>query len=747
MAKTISVVLSNGQTLDASFSPLLVTTGAGIAATTGGSAVDLTSGGIVTNDGTLVSNLLAGVQLDDASTVNNGSDTFTTATIAGSVAGVISLFGTTTVYDGGTIFATQGPAVYIQSGAVYVGSVGNTTASVIGANIGIGVAAGAATVVNRGTVAGLSNAAVYGLEGGSIANGAENATHALMIGGINGAGLKGVGQIQNYGTLAGLAQNGVTLEAGGVVDNGSTADTSALIFGGAIAVVATGGSGSVYNDGTIASSFTGISLQKGGSVNNGQVGDTTATVIAGSNGIVVNSDGKTGAAHTASTVMNLGTILAGAQISLSGVVLNDNGTITNGSEAITTALIQEKGSGFPQDGQGNGVLATVDGATVSNLGTISGSVTGIYLSGNVAVYNGNLADKTATVRGGLNGVKATVFESNIVNDGTILGNQGVELVGGVLRNGSAADTTAVIQGTSNGSNGIQSTAGTLTLNNFGTITGDTGVNLTGVDADNNPIYGTGTIYSAGVIASAQGATGTAIQFGAGNDALHLIAGDKIVGIVDGGAGGNLLGLGTGGSGSGQVGGIGTQFIHFDTYAVDPGATWQFFGVNTFAAGSTLHNDGTIALADQATIDIEGHLNIDQGNIDNDGNGNLRWGMFDFGTGGASTLILGTNATLNTSTSQTLNSALRNLHVGDVVKIEAVSQFTSVLFGNNSDGSTKVTYTESNGHSFVINSLTVQSGDALSYAYDAASSTETISVVGAAAGAAGASRCRCGAGPS
>ncbi len=720
MTKSISIILGNGQTLDASASPVTIQISAGVDALSGGSAIDLAQG-VITNLGTLVSPDLAGVQLDGTATVNNGSDLLTTPTIAGKLAGVIGLAGTSTVYDSGLVFATGGPGIYIQSGAAYIGSSSNTAAEVIGSNVGVGAAAGAITLINHGTIAGLSNTAVIGLGGGAVANGDPGTTPTgVLVGGINGVDLVGGTSsiVRNYGTLGGLAQTGVTLESGGTVVNGTSLDTAALVYGGGLGVSISNGAGAVYNTGTIASAYTGVDLNSGGVVYNGEVTDTAATVIAGAAGVVLNSDSLNGAGHTPSMLQNYGTVFAGSNLSLSGVVLNDNGTVTNGTEADTTALIQEAGSGFPQSGQGNGVKATVDGGQVNNLGTISGAVSGIYLSGDVAVYNGNLADKTAVVSGGEWGLNASVTNSNVVNDGTILGNQGVTFAaGGTLRNGGTANTTALIQGSQTGSNGVQSTSGTLSLSNFGTITGDIGVNLTGLDDTNTPIFGAGTIYNAGVIASAQGATGTAIEFGAGNDQLHLIAGQQIIGQVHGGGGGNLLGFGTGGTGLAQVSGIGTQYTNFQTYGVDPGADWQFLGTNVFAAGSTVHNSGTMAIGNLGTLDFEGGL-VDAGAI-------------DFQTGGASTLIIGASATSNTSTTATLSQKLLRLHAGDVIKIEGASNFVSSVTTTNSDGSYDSIYTEANGHTFTFTSIGLLGSPSLINTYDASTSTETITVTGTA----------------
>ena len=112
-------------------------------------------------------------------------------------------------------------------------------------------------------------------------------------------------------------------------------------------------------------------------------------------------------------------------------------------------------------------------------------------------------------------------------------------------------------------------AGTVT--NAGAIDGRLGV----VFSDRGGIQDNTLINSGTVI----GTSGTAVQFGDGNDLLKLLPGASFGGLVDGGGGSNTLELAKGSS-SGTIDGIGTGFTGFGTVKVDSGANWTVTGSNT-----------------------------------------------------------------------------------------------------------------------------------------------------------------------
>ena len=120
-------------------------------------------------------------------------------------------------------------------------------------------------------------------------------------------------------------------------------------------------------------------------------------------------------------------------------------------------------------------------------------------------------------------------------------------------------------------------------------------------------------------------TGTgvdAVQFAAGF-ANRLVVDPASVfgGIV---TGGNIIGasavstLELAGTSAGMLSGIGTQFVDFAQTTIDAGASWTLTGANTFAAGTTLWNAGTLTMQDTALSDAG--LVLNDGAIDIDSSG-------------------------------------------------------------------------------------------------------------------------------
>jgi hypothetical protein len=161
------------------------------------------------------------------------------------------------------------------------------------------------------------------------------------------------------------------------------------------------------------------------------------------------------------TIENQGMVTAAAN----GVYLAAGGLVTNGSAVDVTAVIS------------GDIGVAVKGASgvVINYGTISGYSTkehinlnkvGVYLGSGGMVTNGSATDTSALIAG----VSATGGATTIVNFGTIAVPQ-VQAVGlsrGTVVNGSATDTTALI-------GGIRVLAGRATITNFGSITGQVGM--------------------------------------------------------------------------------------------------------------------------------------------------------------------------------------------------------------------------------------------------------------------------------
>jgi fibronectin-binding autotransporter adhesin len=336
----------------------------------------------------------------------------------------------------------------------------------------------------------------------------------------------------------------------------------------------------------------------------GLVIDSTATV--GGSGVSV--------AFTA-TIKNLGAVSA-TGYQANGVFLNASGAVTNGSTLDTTALIQ---------GQHAGVFARNAAATVANFGTIlslGAYSAGVYLYAGGTVTNGSAADTTAliashfpTSRSGSPGVYAKAAAATVANFGTIRGSgyygNGVQLdAGGMVTNGSATDTAALIVGYNFG----LLAQGAAVVSNFGTIkssyfdgmlltAGGTVTNGSATDAAalivgyNFGVYAQGatTITNFGTITSD---TSAAVAFHSASDLLVAEAGSKFFGAVQGGGGTLELAGGSGtisglGGGAAVTGAVTANVSGFGAYVLDAGSSWTLTGTNSLAANQRLTDFGAI----------------------------------------------------------------------------------------------------------------------------------------------------------
>ncbi len=692
MARTISGLLTNGQTLSPGDLPLTVALDGAVRALDVSAGVLSVYSGAINDLGTLVSYTLDGVDLVAGGIYANGNGADTAAFTGGQRNGLVAA-GAATVYNYGTVAAETGIGVSLASG----GQVWNGNATDAGAIISAaldGVRLDGGLVANAGTIASHTADGVIGAD--FVSNGSDADTVAL-IDGVVGVAVAAGGQVQNFGTVLG-AGTAVSLVNGGSVANGSPATLHAVIAGGAGILAAGSGPVTVANYATIAAVGTAVTLGQG-LVFNGDDGDSTASIVAGAVGVA-----QLPGAGGGLVVDNAGTILAKVGVQLV------QGTVSNGSVADPGALIA---------GSGIGAAFTGAGGLLVNAGTITGGATGVLLSADTAVRNGDEFTRAATIAGGQIGVVAlNQPASNIVNGATIDGTTGVWLdVGGSLRNGSATDVGAVISGSGDG---VAAASGAVSITNFGTILGQTAIDLapaTRYSGVADAATADGAVYNYGTLASTV-ANGTAVTLGAGNDQLFLSPGSIIIGKVVGGAGGNLLALTADGGGVGVISGIGSQYVGFQTYAVDPGADWLFNGANLFAFGSTLHNAGTMALGYAATIDIEGAL--------------VGSGRFDFGPGGGSTLMLALAA--SGGAGAVFAPAVSHLAVGDSVVFEGLAgALGSAVVPKVVVGAGGTAIEDQFGHVLVtLSSLTEASaGETLVASYSASGGSITLGAVGAA----------------
>ncbi|MEI7713938.1 MAG: Hint domain-containing protein [Rhodospirillales bacterium] len=487
-------------------------------------------------------------------------------------------------------------------------STGNTLNNQAGGRI-VGFQAvsvsGAATIVNAGTLglaSGDSGAWVIGAANVTNVSGGRIAGRAAV------AGLGVGGTVDNAGTIAGSGF-GVYLRGGDVTNR-----TGGSI-GGGTGVMIQGYEGSVDNAGSIAGNSAGVLLTRGGAVTNRAGG-----AISGNYAILLTS-------HPA-TIANAG-ILAGNVV---GIALFGDGTVSNSS-------------GGTISGQ-NAINVVVGAATISNDGLLTGRDQGLALF----VPNGFVTNGTGGTIKGAAGIGFFSGGGNVVNAGTILGtaasgnganltndSQLINLAGGLIAGFDAvvaSDASTIVNagtlglasndagvwllgaanvtnqsgGRIGGRDGIAALGGGGTVDNAGTIANtDLGVYLrfggtltnraggsvsaaTGVDMH----AGAATVENAGTVAG----TTAALRFAAGfTNRLIVDPGAVFSGLVEGG---NTIGATAvstlemaSGASAGTLSGLGSQFLHFTQTAIDANAYWVLTGANTFVAGGSVTNSGTL----------------------------------------------------------------------------------------------------------------------------------------------------------
>ena len=491
--------------------------------------------------------------------------------------------------DGGTLTNdTVTSAGGIQGGGLFTGFIeGETTSD---------------AVVNKGGISTSQEVAVH-LTGGTVTNDAGGS----ISGGQYGVAFDQVGTIINGGTVLG-GDYGAFFASAGTLDNNAP---GGMISGGVDGVVFLGDA-TVTNGGTIESTTSdALYAMSGGTIANGSAGDTTALIQTASFD-AIEMDG-------AGTITNDGRIIS---TDIAGIYLG-SGEVDNGLDA-STALIEGAEFGVLVT-SGSGTVRNDGSILLSGTPSTSGSQIAVVLQDGGTVVNGSTAatsTTTADVAGDDYGVAILGASGTVDNTGTITGGLGVDLeAGGTVVNGPAAGV-GVITGTSFGVRVI-GTGVTGNVTNAGIITGQVGVDF--FDANG---AATGTLTDSGTIASTQGATGTAVRFGDGAERLVLQTGYAITGIVQGGAGtGDVttleLGQGTAGAFTGVTGGSGAitgSFTFQDVTAldIDQGANWSFSGTeqiaslqvggNALAGGSltvaTLANDtGALQIAANGTLEL------------------------------------------------------------------------------------------------------------------------------------------------
>ena len=300
-------------------------------------------------------------------------------------------------------------------------------------------------------------------------------------------------------------------------------------------------SGLIYADNTGYDNNDGVDWQQ----SSGTVNNTATGTISGLR------HGITGDVNV--NVVNAGTIIGRNG---SGVGSDGTGTVDN------SGLIRGVWDGVQTNGDGDGV--DIDGiGTVVNSGTIEGlTAAGVDSGGRpnsaqgVAMGGGSVTNTaTGTIRGGAQGI--------LVNLDTNPGGAAV---------------------------------GATTISNAGTIRGNTAEAIQLVGNFNDGITTSGTIVGGG---------GRAIDMGGGNDTLTVTGAASFTGSIDGGAGTDMLILGT------TTGNTIDNIVNFETLSVT-GAGWRIGSNANFAnidittgsslTGSAATLTGLIGNAGTLTVD-------------------------------------------------------------------------------------------------------------------------------------------------
>jgi hypothetical protein len=237
--------------------------------------------------------------------------------------------------------------------------------------------------------------------------------------------------ITNHGTITGTAPISTEIAAGIALMSGGSVDNSGTISGYGYGIYIAGDLGIVSNSGLIsgadaATNSVGVALNAGGTVTNA----TTTAIIAGVYTGV-------GIYNVTGTVINAGTISAGGTDGFA-ITLDQGGSVDNQAIGGVQAVI----SGYQ-----NGLVIVGDSGTVTNAGTIIGSMgSGILLGLGGNVVNGVSSASDAGIYGKAYGVFVVDGDATITNYGTITSglcgcgtNDGVLIAsGGTVTNAAGA---------------------------------------------------------------------------------------------------------------------------------------------------------------------------------------------------------------------------------------------------------------------------------------------------------------------
>jgi hypothetical protein len=384
----------------------------------------------------------------------------------------------------------------------------------------------------------------------------------------------------------------------------------------------------------------------------------------------------------------------GIGVAMTGNTLTDMGTITGGVGGI----------GYHAGAGGDGVNCSA--GVVTNTGTISGGTGGHGgLGGGGYGYGGN------------GGVGVSLNGGTLTNSGTIAGGYGgaVDYLYGRSFGGV-------------GGNGVNLDGGTLT--NSGSIVGGYGGNgYHGGNGGTGVFIGAGTLITSGTISGGYGGSGNsfgysgyAVQFGSVAATLVVDPGAVFNGSVAANSSVNDL-LELGGTATGTLSGLGTQFTGFTTIAEDAGANWMLSGANTVSAATTLSDAGNLTVTGTLTdigavtvaaggvLQDAGTLSF-LGTVTNNGIIGASSGLISFAlaVAGTGTLQLGAAGTLSLMAGSGITQTVDFLASTGVLDLTNAITFVGMLEGFGSGDQIDLLNTVKTETNFANGVLTLRDGN-------------------------------------
>ena len=465
---------------------------------------------------------------------------------------------------GSQISTTVSSTVYLGQGGYMSPLTITSTGSVVPVGYGPDGMTGAAGIVGAGTITnqGLVTGAVgaYGSGAGGIAvDGANMVTNAgTVTGGTGGPGYSDPGS----GGIGILLASGGTLVNSGAVHGGS----GYVPLGGRVEYGGAGGAGVQVQNGVVSNS---------GLISGGSGGyDDNYTYAPGGVGVFV----------AGGTLANTGTIVGGA-----GPFGYDTRGY-GGAGVYLTAGASASNRGLIKGGFGEGIGATTNGATLTNMGTLLGVGASGFVGDNAKLTNaGTIGSSGAS---GAAGVDLTT--GTLSNSGIISGAQG--FYSSDVVNGGVGGLGVMFSGGTMLNTGIISAG-----NGGGSAMGAGGQGGDGIE------LGTGTLITSGTITAGSGGSGPKGQGAAGDAVLiDAHAGTLVVnpGAVFQGAvvasPGQADVLILGGMKPAMLTGLGSEFSGFSNVIANPGSKWTLTGSNVLGPATQLHVAGTLAVAGALT---------------------------------------------------------------------------------------------------------------------------------------------------